>query len=1118
MSKLKPKLNEKLTNQSASVTHFISKQSNPSLLPAKHITPRETAQTTGDNIPAKMTDNRKCTEPWLTQYTAWTFNDLHAQVFRIIDYITQQSIYRDHPFTAKWRTLKDNVKNKYPMTATTSWRNIKLLLQIEELSEYREFIIQCPVLETYVHMKAKGKSTIEFGIIRPLETTNVINQEEEKNKTDQRRNTEVDKHDMEAVLNTIIPALKRYIDRHDDEYADLCDSWFDQGLTEKSTWENIKAICNIVSAEDFYMLLKVSPALQKGYNIQKEKGKISVVHTHLTPEESEYDGEMMLTLVLSNADWEQLHKHVFQTVTKWANAQKLNHLAMAWRTAIREGLTENSTWDEATTLLLATTYAEYSCYLTACIELQQKMKIHVDPDLYLLGYGFLDEDKPSEYPNTVSVQNTPVTSNTGDTKPKVELIDTSIQMPTLEQPGDDEIEQQDHWEPIHPTDNWAFVNAMIATTMEDWAQEPQNKQHAFHTIYQHIKFNGYTKHIGWEKASSILHIQNIKEYISFVNQCPVVFQLYELTWDPNKETIRYKWKNNPNVKDLKRETDIIKSTYAYMKTLAFDFDKKIQKMKNLLNSTNTDLVRYQHSIDTQVTQGNNNITNHTATKMREMTKVTDEHIAKHGNALRESYEKYKTQLDESISMGIIKLQDQYEQMEKALETTIESALNYAENEMTSLKNTIIDNIEKHKKPPIGPDQQGHEPRRNPRFPNVDYKAIAKIQKPKNPYALDEEHTQASEEEEWGRFGPAEAPTTHDRPIPLPQLMPYKLVNHVKVPYTGKDASYTWYYTFRSAVQQYGVLLIPIENFKKDKSLCPMKYYGTKVDRLRYKDMADALYQLLQLPEIIPLEHTEVRNILHHHASNTDGYSALYEIMERIHPHLNPDAKLSPPQSINCSDIHEYYNQLTAYFLHNSFEKVHFNPRRQVNIFLEGLDQSFAPAILQIRQLLRTWKDEEQPPEDLKLTSLPRTVERIMQEQNTFPTVRALTQHGRNSNQRVQGMTSITQGRFQTRPFQNIQCSYCKLFGHKRANCDKMAQYIILQEAYKNLDDKTKARILDNYAKANEERRNRKIQKVKGTVRQLYSEGYDDEADALWDQCHSLEGTYDTDSDSSSAPE
>jgi hypothetical protein len=79
----------------------------------------------------------------------------------------------------------------------------------------------------------------------------------------------------------------------------------------------------------------------------------------------------------------------------------------------------------------------------------------------------------------------------------------------------------------------------------------------------------------------------------------------------------------------------------------------------------------------------------------------------------------------------------------------------------------------------------------------------------------------------------------------------------------------------------------------------------------------------------------------------------------------------------------------------------------------------------------------------------------------------------------------------------------------------MAQFILLTEALKSLDEKTKKNILDNYATTVNERRTRRIQRVKGTVRALYTEGYDAEADALWDQCHSYEGNNDTDSDGSS---
>ncbi len=55
--------------------------------------------------------------------------------------------------------------------------------------------------------------------------------------------------------------------------------------------------------------------------------------------------------------------------------------------------------------------------------------------------------------------------------------------------------------------------------------------------------------------------------------------------------------------DLQRETHASQSTYMYMKSLAHDFDMRIQKMKNMLSATNTELLKYQHSLDQQTTQG-----------------------------------------------------------------------------------------------------------------------------------------------------------------------------------------------------------------------------------------------------------------------------------------------------------------------------------------------------------------------------------------------------------------------------------------------------------------------------------------------------------------------------------
>jgi hypothetical protein len=211
-------------------------------------------------------------------------------------------------------------------------------------------------------MMSKGTSNVEFGIIRPIEnTSNIVG-----------NNQETTKADITDILSVVVPALQQYTNQNDDEYADLCDEWLQQGLTTTSTFDEVKQICNITSTDDFYMLLKVSVALQHNYEITRNEGNITVsriqAEEHYEKENAAgtVNDELYLTAVLCNSDWECLHNQVYGIVTQWANTQKLNHLAMAWRTAIKEGLKAESKWDEAKKLLLATTYVEYSCYLTAC--------------------------------------------------------------------------------------------------------------------------------------------------------------------------------------------------------------------------------------------------------------------------------------------------------------------------------------------------------------------------------------------------------------------------------------------------------------------------------------------------------------------------------------------------------------------------------------------------------------------------------------------------------------------------------------------------------------------------------------------------------------------------------
>jgi hypothetical protein len=140
----------------------------------------------------------------------------------------------------------------------------------------------------------------------------------------------------------------------------------------------------------------------------------------------------------------------------------------------------------------------------------------------------------------------------------------------------------------------------------------------------------------------------------------------------------------------------------------------------------------------------------------------------------------------------------------------------------------------------------------------------------------------------------------------------------------------------------------------------------------------------------------------------------------------------------------------------------------------------------------------------------------MQEDTGIPTVRVtMRQH---HSPRTTPRTPRPQGdtKSVTRQYVDIQCNFCKAFGHKKIQCERMAQWLILQETSKQIDDKTRTKLLDNHAKLMTDRRYKQLQKVKGVVRQLYTEGHSEEADALWDHCLSNASEHHEEDDHTSA--
>jgi hypothetical protein len=252
-------------------------------------------------------------------------------------------------------------------------------------------------------------------------------------------------------------------------------------------------------------------------------------------------------------------------------------------------------------------------------------------------------------------------------------------------------------------------------------------------------------------------------------------------------------------------------------------------------------------------------------------------------------------------------------------------------------------------------------------------------------------------------------------------------------------------------------------------------------------MASTLYQKLQDTDVISMEYTAIRNIINRYAEQNDGYKVLYAMLELVHPALQKDAVILPPKSEECNeDIHLYAQKFDAWLWYETYANRPYSPREQINLFIRELSPTFAPAVSRIRRLLDGWQPYDKTvPELLKLTSLPTTIERFINEEtNTSfsnPTIRR-AQDKRYQNNKKPG-TQID-----TRPAVDKYCHYCGAHGHIGTNCDFMAKLLIAHESLMKVDSKTKKEVQESFREDQRKKRDKKLKRKTGMIRKLLDNG------------------------------
>lgn len=600
--------------------------------------------------------------------------------------------------------------------------------------------------------------------------------------------------------------------------------------------------------------------------------------------------------------------------------------------------------------------------------------------------------------------------------------------------------------------------------------------------------------------------------------------------------------------DLSLPKDIVWSTND--ETTGFRivhyFENTMQQFSSRIDDINTSITGCERGITEQlnsvadriaakVSHHMTSITDYATSSLHKFSKETEEISNKTVNAVQ-------ALLDKMQESNQIKLQAEIQRYQDNIEIKLEQAIERALQEINNTADEATEDIHNQTKAMLkqltdNKPQQEHwataPAKPSKLFPNVDH---TEFNKPML-HTTNSNHVDhvSSHPAEWNTAGPPAFPEglnqghhkdyAYTNPTGLPMVAHNDILKRINVQYPGREQSYNWYNQIRSGLEQYGVYLISGEEFKKDKSLCPTKMYGIPIEAQRYHTMKSTLYQFLAQRNIVTPDNTDIRNIINKHATTTDGYRAMYDIMKRQHPRLNPDIKFKIPVSSDYAGIHEYYNYITAYYTHEQYSGRNYTEREKINQFLDGLDKTYANAVKRIKSQMDTW-DLKDPvvPDYLQLDNLPLKIDQYMEEENDGQPVIHRMDKRNNGNKNAfrdrtprdkQGAADDNQDH--QRQYVDTQCPLCKSFGHQKHQCVRMALWLILKDGSQELDERLKTKLMANYAAVDAKRRARRLARIKGAVRQLYQTGNQQAGDQLMD-AYLSPTTYDTgehsDSDSS----
>ena len=113
---------------------------------------------------ARKTNDNRYYEPWMDTVTPGKFDKFQSTIFPIVEEIISRPRYANHHFTQRWNSLKRAPRT--PLSNSITWRNIKIIMGISSIFQYKDFLQQCPEIEKYIRIVPSNttKNGFDYGV------------------------------------------------------------------------------------------------------------------------------------------------------------------------------------------------------------------------------------------------------------------------------------------------------------------------------------------------------------------------------------------------------------------------------------------------------------------------------------------------------------------------------------------------------------------------------------------------------------------------------------------------------------------------------------------------------------------------------------------------------------------------------------------------------------------------------------------------------------------------------------------------------------------------------------------------------------------------------------------